>query len=626
MTTPPLARRRALAAIVILAWVALLSIGGWLALRDSRPRLATPEGANLRGDAPAPLPNAAELDSLPATRSIAAPDDRPTEPGEDEPGEHADGMRSLLLHVIDHFTGAQLHEVTVRRAAPRGAPADELVRFDELVFVVQGAAPLRLLPPNGQPLHRDTLFVRASGYEQARIEIDWMAGGERTIELHPAGGLDLDLEGAPADTRFTVRLFSIDALTEEAEWLRRRIERLRRSEDRAASPVPPWLERKQRSLDSTIADLLPVPPSFEVESLLRSIPAQRIDVITAFSVRRIDDLAAGRWRAALYSNPRSVGAQARLHAVGSFDIVAGERSSLTLRYQAAAEQRLLAVRGHVRFDRGWLAPGMDPLPGSVWLQSCMPSAAEWSANGCEVRLDDGENDDERRFQGGSLPVGAAIATFLEWPYRVAFTVAEPLDGADESAVVELAIPAPTALTVRAVAHAGDATCIAADLRWVAASEPRALEQFPGSPMASGSQPVDVRLPAGNWRFFAAPQGAFGREQRFDRRVDRSGESIELVVCPSARLEVEFREGKTLVPADFQWLVCSRVTGPGVASGALVIEGAWDESVPTVMIDGEGPALLSIDEPPGYAPIAPIEVELVRGATVQVSVALERLRR
>lgn len=635
MSPPDPGPRRARLVGTLIAALALLAIGAWWLHREGPPRLEPP----VRGDSTigggAARPGALALEAVAATReatganaSTPEADVAPSDATDTTARARTRSPRPFLLHVIDAETGAELREVTVlREADDSGAAIDdcELATALGLEPLASGAAPLQLLSPPVTPLERDTILVRAAGYERATLDIDWTSGGERTIELRPAGGFDLDLEGAPAEMQFTVRLWSMEALEVEAKRLRRRIERLRSPSNAVAALSPEWVARERRSLELLLAEVDPSLASPEVAALLQAIPPQRRTLAASFNVCRIDALAAGRWAVALLSVPREAMEPPTLHAFSRFQIVAGERTALTLPWQPAVPQRQVAVRGRVRFDRGWLEPGHDPLPSRVRLSTLVPGSSSPGYPSEELPLQEGERPEERRFECSALPIGPAEAEFATWPYRLRFDVPEPRD--DTSAVeVELAIPAPMKLTVRTIASEGDSAIEPAQIQWCAANVPPGLHWPIASERSNDGAPLLLCLPAGEWRVLARQRHDADWPATFDRRVETSGQTLELLLHPEALLELEFRDGEAVVPIADSWIFGSQVVGAAIAEG--IIGCLYDEhdSTRTVAIDGNGPALLHLEEPPGYAPIAPIEVNLVRGATQSLRVALQRLAR
>lgn len=628
----PLVRgRRPLAALRLVAAVALLLIGGWWLAREAQPRLAPLEGGGADERPLAPLAEPARISELAAMREL---DDRPASalvapppPAADADPPGADTMRPLLLHVVDHDTRAELREVTVERATSGpGSPVDDdsSPSMAALPLLARGTAPLRLEPCSSTLLHRDTIRVRATGYERATLDIDWNGGGERTIELRPAGGLDLDLDGAPADARFTVQLWSLAKLREETALLRRRVERLRETSLGKSVRSSKWFEKRLRDLESCVADFDSPQAGAEGANALRGVPAHRTTFTASFTVCRVDDLAAGPWAVALLSADRGFTQLPTLHGFGRFTIAPGERTALTLAYLPGVRARRVAIRGRVRFDRGWFEPEMGPLPSSVALLSLAPEGGGFFRPDDEEELREGANDDERRFEGALLAVGPAAAHFATWPYFARFIVPEP-EGEATEVEVELSIPPPVALTVRTVANAGNLEVVPAALEWVAASDRGTLLWPYATEKRNDGQPMRLCLPAGDWRLCARPLREETSWTYFDRRIDVGEEALELRVPLMARIDLELRDREAIVPVDSDWITGSRVSGPGIAEGIVGSAGAMDESTRVVTIDGEGAALLHLEEPPGYAPIAPIAVELVRGKSQRVRVALERLR-
>ncbi|MEM1450013.1 MAG: hypothetical protein AAF957_17130 [Planctomycetota bacterium] len=118
---------------------------------------------------------------------------------------------ALMLHVRDGASGAALDRVEVRASTggrhsrmvhPLGGRAESLV---------QDATSPVLLRPTAALAGKTaaTLFVRAEGYAWKTATVGFLQAGERTVELVPAGALQMTFEGeVPRKAAF--RLFSSD--------------------------------------------------------------------------------------------------------------------------------------------------------------------------------------------------------------------------------------------------------------------------------------------------------------------------------------------------------------------------------------------------------------------------------
>ncbi len=103
-------------------------------------------------------------------------------------------VQSTLLHVIDAETKRELSDVTVVRALgwprsdlrhPGDHPTDRIV-------IGPGVSPLEIPPGDGSAR---TFHVGAPGRAWERVQFEGGGGGERFVELGPAGDLDVALLG-----------------------------------------------------------------------------------------------------------------------------------------------------------------------------------------------------------------------------------------------------------------------------------------------------------------------------------------------------------------------------------------------------------------------------------------------
>lgn len=114
-----------------------------------------------------------------------------------------------VLHVRDQETGAELAPVSLVEvedwpAAQFGHPGAAAERARDA-----GPSPLRL-PIDEEMQDTRTFFARSPGYAWGRIEIDERLGGERFLELAPAGELEVRFEGTVSDPGTRLRLYGTD--------------------------------------------------------------------------------------------------------------------------------------------------------------------------------------------------------------------------------------------------------------------------------------------------------------------------------------------------------------------------------------------------------------------------------
>lgn len=115
-----------------------------------------------------------------------------------------------LLHVRARDTGAELTDVVLYELPPaqRGSTLDALHPGPGAKAQARavGASPVRLAPVAGGALDARVVFAHAPGHAWGRIEVEPLAGGERTLELDRAAALELAIVCDPADTALEIVL------------------------------------------------------------------------------------------------------------------------------------------------------------------------------------------------------------------------------------------------------------------------------------------------------------------------------------------------------------------------------------------------------------------------------------
>jgi hypothetical protein len=113
--------------------------------------------------------------------------------------------RVTRLHVRDAETLAELTDVSVVRAS--GWPAMDYPHpgqgFEKRVFVGGATSPLELPPDPNRHL---ALHVGAPGHAWKALRVECSEGGQRFVLLGPAGDLDVEITGAPADASTVLRV------------------------------------------------------------------------------------------------------------------------------------------------------------------------------------------------------------------------------------------------------------------------------------------------------------------------------------------------------------------------------------------------------------------------------------
>ncbi|MBL8840015.1 MAG: hypothetical protein JNL90_00620 [Planctomycetes bacterium] len=529
----------------------------------------------------------------------------------------------VTLHVIDRTTGAPLPQVEVRCSELDAA----LLRLDptpsrDARLMVAGASPLQLLPKREWPRARE-LVVEAAGYASNALKIDWHSGGERTIELSPAARLAVEVTGAPLLTQLYARLYSRESIASGLERGRRRLER-----HTASHPARRSAEM-QRELDES-ARLLATPQwstvSLDLMGLLARRAPERAEPLDTAQRVTFTDLPIGNWIIAIGSAGMF---ESRLvHAVGEVELAPGESERLSLAWQPSPTPLGVAVTGRVVLGPGWLATDMPALPDRIAIESREPFASNRSGDeigihGAERRLEPGARADTLHFTFESLPPGEATAWFEPWRYATRFVVPASPTGAAE---VELRIPPPAVVTVRVVDPLDARPMKSFWIEWIAADDREGmlgLLGFSAAQAADGS--FTLVVPAAELALGVGdkPNDVW---QDFTRHTVRGGATtIERTMREPAEIIVTLRDGPARVPLEGVAALRSvHVHGQSVEGITGTIGRSADPSI-RLQVNGEGPATLIVDGLEGYRPSEPIAVELVRGETVAVEVALRRMR-
>lgn len=525
----------------------------------------------------------------------------------------------LTLHVIDRASGAPLAQVEVRCSELDPA----LLRLDptpsrDVRLLVAGGSPLQLHPNREWPRARK-LVVEAAGYARETLEVDWHSGGERTVELSPAAQLTIEVTGAPVEERLYARLYSRESVASGIERGRRRLER-----NAAAHPAGRSAQM-ERELDAATR-LLATPRwsevSLELMELLARLALDQADPIDSQRRVTFNDLPVGRWIVVIGSV--AMFEDRFVHAVGEVELAPGDDARLLLAWQPTLTPPLVAVTGRVVLGQGWLAADMPALPDRIAIESLDPFAERNAGrHGQEHRLEPGPRADTLHFALESLPPGEAVAWFEPWRYATRFVVPASPTGAVE---VELRIPPPAVVTVRIVGPDEAQPLMPCWYDWVTADD---RERTNGLAAGESTEAPDgtftLVVPAAELALAVGVEPDAVWLDFTRHTVGGGATTIERTMRGLAELVVTLRDGDAQVPLeDFDAFRVVHLQGKTV-EGITRADVRGADSRIRLQVNGEGPATLVIDGLEGFLPSGPHAVELARGGTVAVEVALSRER-
>ncbi len=525
----------------------------------------------------------------------------------------------VTLHVIDRTSGAPLAQVEVRCSEidPALLYLDPTPSRDARRLAT-GGSPLQLHPHREWPRARK-LIVEAAGYARETLEVDWHSGGERTVALSPATRLTVEVTGAPLEERLYARLYSRESVALGIERGRRRLER-----NAAAHPAGRSAQM-ERELDAATR-LLATPRwsevSLELMELLARLAPDQADPIDSQRRVTFTDLPIGGWIVVIGSV--AMFQDRFVHAVSEVELAPGDDARLLLAWQPTPTPPRVAVTGRVVLGQGWLAADMPALPDRIAIQSLDPFAErDAGGHGRAHRLDPGPRADTLHFALESLPPGEAVAWFEPWRYATRFVVPASPTGAVE---VELRIPPPAVVTVRVVGPDDSQLLIPCWYDWVAGDDREGtIAPVGGESTWAPDGTFTLVVPAAELALAAGvePRGVWLDFTR--HTVGGGATTIERTMRGLAELVMTLRDGDARVPVeDFDAFRVVHLQGKSVEGITRAEVHGADSSI-RLRVNGEGPATLVIDGLEGYLPSEPIAIELVRGGTVAVEVALTRER-
>ncbi|MSP15201.1 MAG: hypothetical protein EXR73_01085 [Myxococcales bacterium] len=298
----------------------------------------------------------------------------------------------VLLHVLDAETKAELRDVTVRRdPQDRSDEGVEglLGEFNEarmephegrwrptppnprgLPFWLHGDAPIHLAPDAPAARCIERLWVTAAGHELASLRVDWTSGGERFIELRPAGSVivaitnatDSDEGGFPM---LEIRGYEPVRQTERFDRGLADLTRQLKEHDRTPSSRAATVQLIRRAMES-LRSLREAGNASDDRAVLGRalgplLPDVRSDEVEGGKVR-LDALAAGRWRFAVYDRAAS---GVPLVACADTWVEPGREARVELTCTSPPPIALVACAGTLVVASEWLAHGGYELPARI---------------------------------------------------------------------------------------------------------------------------------------------------------------------------------------------------------------------------------------------------------------------
>lgn len=578
---------------------------------DRRPRLDPT--LDRSPAASATLPALPEPVGAKATREVAPPvapppdrrDGTTAAEGWTEEAPKPPMKLPVVLHVLAREDGRELPEVEVTRDGDRDP--------------LRGASPIRIEAPStsseGDSSHRDVI-VRAPGRAPGQLAVDWSSGGERTISLGSAGGLRIEVSGAPEGVELSATLQSVASARRELE----RVALLQERYSEAARPEwTEWRRRIVETLEWLRREPLDLTPSDALDRRIGYLPSKREVMLTPVGAVDLHDLDVGRWLVAIHARDRPPRVTL---AAGQVEIVHDRRELLHFDYRAPTARNSVVLGGDIAFDRAWLDPGRPRLPTTVTFRSLDPIDA----------TDATRKDDRKRkltatsrpgilsFEPVDLPPGPAVACLEEWRHELLLQVPE----ASSPASVHLAIPAPADVHL-VFDGRSDAPDAVLEMNWQSYDDPSAFRWRPNEeePHSVKGGAIDFVVPAGPLTLFAGDDPHMFWLHRTSRSVSAGPNELHWMLEPTCRCRVTLREGAATVPLDFPAIAGFSVERGGRVDRLLGMESSSSDPHLTLLIAGAGAATLRFDPNDELHTADPVLVELVEGETIDAVIELRR---
>jgi hypothetical protein len=544
-------------------------------------------------------------EAAPSTPIGAAPSDsaEPRRTSVHEPdyakrdGPEAPPSRSLLVHVVDAETRAEIADVSVIRAESLNTVTEDGRVVDQTpVYAVEHArSPVAIAPSEPDALTRGretfTFWFCAAGYVRTFERLDFLDRSERTVALSPAASLVVVVRGvlpevppSPAVRGQAIGPFG---------WI-------------ATSGVhdrEPKL-RLRRKRDGYIAS----------GSVAEEFGIEFAEKTASIGETLYDEVLPGDLVASV-----EIGASHRLPTVlatQSVHVVARETARVVLDVAPAAVPTLAQLAGTLRVPPGASIESFALEVSPRGLRGAI--ASDWRTLDAKSMEPVAGRNDTWRWDAGELPSGtysitihgASITKVVELPPRGATDVA-------------LEVPTHATLRVRVVSSRDGSPVKLSWLDWTPAWEEGAATGV--SPIlllydeATHTFASSVPIGRGELESFGADPWAldeavraeiFPGEQELVARVHPIGGASLVLACDGKALEMERR------------LVDAITVAPVGGSGRCVWKRLRDR-LPAFAADPPGRYLVTLPTVPGYEPVAPFEVDVVVGTFAKLPIELRR---
>jgi len=604
--------RTLLAALMLVAGLAIVEF--WRERRAEMPA-ATPTQNSVPIEASA-QPEPAEPT---VTRSPVSPGAMGVPIGRDDATESpsptvasADELEHpVKLHVVDVSSRRELEDVTIgwsKNFTRPSLPHPIELAADEVV-VAHAPSPIELAPPprsHDSSLMENGFWIGAREHAWTRIQIAFDREPERTIELARAAALVVDVSGyLPSRSQEEVARDEQPLLSSEKNPT------LILGESPLTAPLAPAPKKADALL--RIASLPPDP--FSGPPLVFEAPAR-------IGETRIDGLAPGTVEVTVSADvdpPRVAG---RVQV----DLVAGETAHVTLRLARVAPPALVPLAGTLVLPESW---GSDPAGLEIVPLGSRPdSSASWIAvSSSEMTSVPGR---PRAFAWRSHPV-------VPGKYRIAVDlvgIAKLVDvGVDGREDIELVVPDAGTVAVTFFDDESGQAVIVEHPEWRALLDAEARKSgavFSGVRLRTREDGVtfEGRVPVGAARFeflsrvyapadHSATYTVKPGDQDFVVHLRRAqGITIQL------RVQGEPARAPDGTAIDQRWLTKVKVSAVG---GSGKVDFCWidrDTSV-TSFVTEPGRYRVTLPSLPGYAAVAPFDVDVPARLTVVKEVELAR---
>jgi hypothetical protein len=600
--------------------VALLASLFWWArswLADA-PQTSPAATASARELTPAPTPPAANDSSPDAQRTAEV---TPPTAGSAVPGVGANSSvaqhpewKPVKLDVLDRRSSEPLKGVEIGLTTPNPSMGQYGV-VDRFLTdqVLRGDSPLQI-PPAFAGLAVAGFLVRAQGHASATIALDFESGGSREVRLDTACELRLFVDVPPGEPPLGLNLIELDraraVLERQAEMSRSYAERLGRSlspygRSRLAAARTlsnPWTDAPGQ-LDAWAAAAACAPPRW-----VRDLPGAEWQVF--------DRLDAGDWIAVVVE--RGDRQLARAAAVVRLEPGTFVERRISVRPPIERPVRAVEVSGTIVLFPGWDADEATRRPAKLEFERAGGTDsldAKLRERVIEEFVDEGGGC--FRWSAGELADGTWFARLPQYGSSRTFEVSgsEPID-----VPLEVGPPCDVELTIRErtteeLADIGSLTFWTGD--GDGGSEPRSATRD------EARRDFRFRAPLGTLHVHLDlfDQDYFVTERAF--ALSPGSSSLVFEVEKRATLRPRLTDGDTVVPwSDSYTLDARRPAGSG--SGGLT---GWIQSGRDFqyVLSPAGRYVVRAEGVPGFEPSDPIEVDLLAGKVVDVTIPLKRER-